>query len=547
MTQHLLSTLPPDLRYRLLVGATGKHHLADIARLALSLGGEGPASGPALASLAKELFTAAWLADPLDGTLAADLAEFERRLPTLAPKAVPCVKAAASLCRVPDPAARPPRLAALEGSGEYEPLARWLDRELAAAPQSGFLAWTLYHHALRNRDFERGLAVAARFAAMPGLGPLAAKLSADVRFLAGDFARAAEDYAATDEVFPGLCADRLGEALIRAGKREQGLAALARAVTDHPWMVNATLRLHDLATGRADERASLHGRTAILLYSYNNATQLDLTLRSLHESLAHGPDVLVRVLRNGPEGGTGEVVRAWRDRFGSLFGEVALPVNVGAPAARNWLASLPEVRQCAFAAYLDDDVRLPPDWLDRFGAAVAARPDASLWGCRVVDYERPGNLQQVDLHPMARDGEGDEPLLSEAHLGAFDFGQFAYLRPAGSVTGCCHLFRTGALLDGGGFDVRFTPSQYDDLDHDLRLCLAGKTIVYQGHLAVEHMKLSGRVAANPLAAAYAAGNLRKLRAKYSREDLRALRAHSLALLEQDFGDKLDALDSLPTP
>ena len=544
MTQHFLFTLPQDLRYRLLTGATGKHHLADAARLALALGEENAASGSALASLAKELFAAAWLADPLDGTLAADLAEFERRLPSLASKAVPCVKGAAALCRVPAPGERPPRLAALEGMGEYEPLARWLDRELASAPQSGFLAWTLYHHALRNQDFDRGLAVAARFAAMPGLAPLAAKLSADVRFLAGDYDRAVSDYAAVDEVFPGLCADRLGEALFRAGKREEGLASLARAVAAHPWMVNAILRLHDLATGQADERSPLPGRTAILLYSYNNAAQLDLTLHSLHESLAHGPDALVRVLCNGPEGGTGQVVRAWRDRFGAIFEGVDLPVNVGAPAARNWLASLPEVRQCAFAAYLDDDVRLPADWLARFGAGVASRPDASLWGCRVVDYERPGNLQQVDLHPLARDGEGDEPFMSEPHLGCFDFGQFDYLRPAGAVTGCCHLFRTEALLDNGGFDVRFTPSQYDDLDHDLRLGLAGKTIVYQGNLAVEHMKLSGRVAANPLAAAYAAGNLRKLRAKYSREDLRILRDRSRSLLEQDLRDKLDALNGL---
>lgn len=541
MTQHPLFSLPPDLRYRLLAGAVGKHHLADTGRLALALGGEDPASAAALAGLAKELFTSAWLADPLDGTLASDLAEFERRLPTLSPNAVQCVKATAALCRVPDPAARPVRLAGLEAAGEYEPLARWLDRELASAPQSGFLAWTLYHHALRNRDFDRGLAVAARFAAMPGLGPLAAKLSADVRFLAGDYDRAASDYAAAEEAFPSLCADRLGEALCRAGKRDQGLSCLSRAVTDHPWLVNATLRLYDLAGGQDDECVPLPGRTAILLYSYNNPEYLDLTLRSLHESLAHGPDVLVRVLCNGPEGGTGEVVRAWRDRFGGDFQEVDLPVNVGAPAARNWLASLPEVGRCDFAAYLDDDVRLPGDWLARFGAGVATRPDGSLWGCRVVDFERPGNLQQVDLNPTARDGEGEPPLLFEPHLGTFDFGQFAYLRPAGSVTGCCHLFRTEALLENGGFDLRFSPSQYDDLDHDLRLGLAGKTIVYQGHLAVEHMKLSGRVSANPAGAGNAAANLRKLRAKYSAEDMRTLRDHSLALLERDFRNKFDAL------
>ena len=65
------------------------------------------------------------------------------------------------------------------------------------------------------------------------------------------------------------------------------------------------------------------------------------------------------------------------------------------------------------------------------------------------------------------------------------------MRPCATVTGCCHLFRTRTLTEGRGFDLRYSPSQYDDLDHDLRLLLAGKTPVYQGHLAVGHFKSTG--------------------------------------------------------
>ena len=36
------------------------------------------------------------------------------------------------------------------------------------------------------------------------------------------------------------------------------------------------------------------------------------------------------------------------------------------------LAALPEVRERDYVAYLDDDAFVPPDWLGRFGAAVAS-------------------------------------------------------------------------------------------------------------------------------------------------------------------------------
>ena len=47
-----------------------------------------------------------------------------------------------------------------------------------------------------------------------------------------------------------------------------------------------------------------------------------------------------------------------------------------APAARNWLMHLPEVREACWAAYIDDDIHLPPDWLPRLGAAAARYPEA---------------------------------------------------------------------------------------------------------------------------------------------------------------------------
>ncbi len=543
MTSTPLKSLPESVRYRLLAASCGKRHLAETGRAAMAAAETNPESAEALFALAKELFTAAWLADPLDGAMAADLAEFERRLPGLSPAAAKCVAVAAALCAIRPGYQVPPRLARLEEAGDYPALRDWLRAERKLAPGNGFLAWNQYFHAMANQDFEGAAAVAASLSLVPALAPVLAKLTADARFLAGDYAAAAAAYAEAGQAFPGLCADRAGEALFRDGKKDAGLDLLRRTVTEAPWMTNAALRLHDLAFGLEAARTPLPGKTAILLYSYNNAAKLDLTLESLFASAQNGEqDALIRVLSNGSTNETEAVIGKWKERFGERFEGVFLPVNVGAAPARNWLASLPDVAACEFAAFLDDDVRLPHDWLSLFGAAVNARPDAGLWGCRVVDYEKAANLQQTDLN-LLPPSQGDNLFsMTDAQLSAFDFGQFSYLRPATSVTGCCHLFRTKTLAASGEFDIRFSPTQYDDLDHDLRLCLTGETIIYQGHLAVEHMKVSGRALHKSRAgSANAAANMYKLKSKYSEKDVLGIQARARGALEADLRAKLAKL------
>ena len=156
------------------------------------------------------------------------------------------------------------------------------------------------------------------------------------------------------------------------------------------------------------------------------------------------------MLDNGSEDGTAEMLRGWAERLsgGTASLQVeTLPVNVGAPAARNWLKRLPEVRAADWVAYLDDDALVPHDWLARFGQAVSLDPDAAVWGCRVCD-ETPPRVQSADLHlqaqPQAGDGVFDLNLEFVDTCGQdLDFGQLGYSRPCVSVTGCCHLFRGG--------------------------------------------------------------------------------------------------------
>jgi len=233
---------------------------------------------------------------------------------------------------------------------------------------------------------------------------------------------------------------------------------------------------------------------------------------------------------------------------------VRLPCNIGAPAARNWLLSLPRIRDYDWIVFLDDDAVVPPDWLRYFGRAMRAFPSGAVYGCRVVDYANPLSMQSTDLHLEAGGPTGGPGSLEPAHERRFsisdlhyqvqDFGQFCYIRPCVSVTGCCHLFRRAALDAAGHFDLRFAPTQYDDVEHDIRHALRGEFAVYQGHLRVTHMQRTGQAAwadSDKLLATWA--NLFKLQIKYTQAEYDSIRESGRRLLLADMLKRVEELDA----
>lgn len=469
----LVETLPATLRAALIHGSEGAGHLASCAALAREAG---------LDRLAGELTLAAWAESPLDAMRAASAAAV--------PDAPPATRElAAYVAANTTPPADLTYYQRLASRREADKIKRYLDIQAGKEPGNLFWERLRLTHALDAGDFD---AAAATALALPE--PLARLISGDAAMLRGDAQTALVNHARCPRMWqcPGIEA-RLGLASLAAGDTDGAVSWLRASVAREPWRVQALLTLHDILWGARDLASLPDGPTGVLLYTYNKAADIDATLTSLFASELGG--ALVTVLDNGSTDLTPQVLSAWRDRAGPMrMNVVTLPVNAGAPAARNWLIHLEAKRGSKWSAFLDDDVSLPPDWLARLGAAARLYPDAGAWGARVCDHARPARIQSADtfLVPLPDIGEGERRFeLTSCHHQTLDRGQFAYVRPCATVTGCCHLFRTQTLVDQGGFDLRYSPSQYDDLDHDIRLLLAGKTLAYQGHLAVGHFKSTG--------------------------------------------------------
>ena len=216
-------------------------------------------------------------------------------------------------------------------------------------------------------------------AALPGLEAPALALNAQAAFLRGDASGCAGELARL-EAFgpafgPAFAPARRGLALLEANA--DALPDLLAALRLAPWQAGLALVTADALSGARNAVAPPPGPVLIMLYTWNKAADLDATLASLFASdlAAAGPGAdaaraRVMVLDNGSTDETPRVLDRWRNSHGLL--RVDLPVNIGAPAARNWLAATPEARAAETLVFLDDDVDLPADWLGRLGAALAA-------------------------------------------------------------------------------------------------------------------------------------------------------------------------------
>lgn len=535
------AALPPSVRLLAARGSTGRDHLAALAGECLSQAGcLPPPQRASLAAMGRDALAAAWCAEPLSCDLGLLLSRLRGPdLPPLPEALRPVLSALPHHWRAPaedDP---------WRGFSAVE-ARECLPGQMLREPNNIFWKAQAWNIAWPQADWSLAEAALAQDQWPKALSPLRLHAQALLRLAQN---RPDEALALLDALagfFPGGAPSLRAECLLRLGRAEEAAILLAESVLASPWRTGELLRLDDMLRGVDQHCNAVPGSTAIVLYTWNKASELDETLASLAASDTQGAGIWV--LDNGSSDATPEVIERWRGVFGQRFSSLRLPVNVGAPAARNWLLSLAEVRSRDFIVFLDDDVTLPADWLGRLGAAAVLAPQAQVWGCRVVDEANPLVAQSVDYTPLApRPAHSPNLLmhLPSMHLHQPDFGQFSYLRPCVSVTGCCHMLRASAIDAAGGFDIRFSPSQYDDLERDLRVFLSGGEVVYQGHLCVRHKRRSGFAAErSPAEVACAGANLSKLQAKHGEETLARISREGEELLERDMAERFLRLDAM---
>ncbi|WP_421900699.1 glycosyltransferase [Maridesulfovibrio sp.] len=515
------NSLPRELAEKLLAGGVGRTHLTAIGYKCIELSKNDPANRDLFIKLAFETLLSAWCHDPLN----LQSAQLQQNLMGQEGPNSPMGKMLARIVEEShkeDFSTQEKRLRSLISRERYEQAAELLNQFLDESPASLALlkiSKELYEATGEEQFLNASLRLLENID-FSSMEPLHDFLSANLAFAQGQYEQAAANYekAYNTGSFPEAL-PRLAECLLRMGNRAEAIRLYRQDTEARPWRINTLLRTADLINETDLQSCPPPGKVAILIYSYNKAKELNATLEAVFA--AEYENTFLAVLDNGSNDGTAEVIDKWeavsKERPDLPMVRFDLHVNIGAPAARNWLLFHPQIAEADFAAFLDDDALPPQDWLLKLGAAIKNYPEAGVWGCKVVDGPNPRKLQSIDLHIKNENGtDGPQLRTTDIQLQTMDYGQFDYMRPCGSVTGCCHIMRLADLDKTDGFDIRFSPSQFDDLDRDLRLCLQKTVPVYQGHLRVRHLKRTGAAGAtNKKAAAIQIGNQSRLDMKYS--------------------------------
>lgn len=302
---------------------------------------------------------------------------------------------------------------------------------------------------------------------------------------------------------------------------EEAHAHLLASLELEPFQPSAIMQL---AAPPPDPNLVETRRVHICLYSWNKPEALARTLASL-AATELGP-ARVTLLNNGSTSISPKELAALARRTApNLRLEVLhLPVNVGAPPARNWLLGLPASREADCVAFLDDDVLLPRRWLAGLLSALEAEPRACAAGVKVLHPRSPLVIQYA-WRFFSETGAGRIRFTPNAPT-VLDLGQYDHLRPCLSVMGCCHLLHRERLerLGVPGFDPRFSPSQVDDIEHDLQIWKAGGMVVFDGRAAVVHLQDTGDPSRRtPLSLAQAQANHFKMEHKFDGGELADMR------------------------
>jgi GT2 family glycosyltransferase len=535
--------IPLPLSDALLLSSDGEQRLVRLASEAFEQMEQ--SSDPFLIGLVADLSLAAWECSLLSARAASLVTAIDEQRPSLR-KTVAAFCAACSELR-PSDAEDAAMIKSCISAGDMGEAKILTARHAAGEPQNLFWLYFAVYLGLQRGDLDwYETQLMGQRTNMPPV--FASIFMADYLFAREDWGRAAELYAKAfiRTALPSLLM-REGECRIRTGDRDGARTCWHRALTLRPWQSHLFLRLTDLERGSDLPGPPPSGKGEILLYSWNHAPDLDKSLEALAASSLG--ECKVSILDNGSEDNTPEVLRVWHDRLGERMRVITLPVNVGAPAARNWLLALPSSRAADWVVFLDDDALVPSEWLGFLGTALRQYPEAGVIGCRVVDAASPMTLQSVELHfdVVGRADENNGPKVVDSHLNGPDFGQYSYLRPAVSVTGCCHCITRKNIETTGPFDLRFSPSQFDDFERDLRIWEKNGFCLYQGHLRIRHIKRTGDMAGiSRWQRASILGNQVKIRESYSTEELEKIARCAAHAIREDFAARQKFLAEIPT-
>jgi len=217
----------------------------------------------------------------------------------------------------------------------------------------------------------------------------------------------------------------------------------------------------------------------LCLVTWNNLPLLKRMMESLSSTDYPKDKINVYITDNGSNDGTVEYLKLLSTEFIFKIHPEFLPINSGVPYGLN-LAVIKGKGE--LVAKIDDDIIFPSNWLKDLVKVILKRPYCGMICPKVLNDNSFHSIQSADFVVFPS---------HTAHENEADVGQVDYFSKASNLRGCCNLYRRDVFNNCGLFDIRFSPSQYEDLDHQIAVLARGYEIIYDGYVNVIHKLNSG--------------------------------------------------------
>ena len=222
----------------------------------------------------------------------------------------------------------------------------------------------------------------------------------------------------------------------------------------------------------------MHFDLSVIVASYKRCDALELCLEDLARQVTPRIFEVVLVLQAYPDKAAQTLVRKFENLLSLQVAE--FPEGLGTSRARNtglWMA------QGEIVAFLDDDVRLPPTWIE---SMLSYYDDPEIGGVGgFVDH--PGHY-----NPARNTAYRLLGLTSDRYRidwGGFNLGPASHPaedQPAAWLSGGNMSFRRQAVQSIGGFDEALGSFWHEDVDLAHRVAKAGWKMISTARMAIDH-------------------------------------------------------------
>ena len=270
---------------------------------------------------------------------------------------------------------------------------------------------------------------------------------------------------------------RVGDSAAAHGldlRRAWDVKAPSRAPFTQQWGVTDFLFLMDVIEGRVPgPPPDRPVRTSVVLLCYNKADLTFQCLRSLVRELDFD-DAEVIVVNNASRDET----RRMLDRFGTYVRAVHSDTNLGFVHGCNAGAS---VARGKYVVFLNNDTVVLPGWLENLVETAERDP-------------RVGAVGSMFIYPDGTLQEAGGVVWRDAAAASYGRGQspedrrFSFAREVDYCSGASLLVRKDLFDRLGGFDRRYAPIYYEDVDVCMGVRSLGHKVIYQPASRIVHFE-----------------------------------------------------------